>query len=392
MSDRAPQELLPAAGWVLLCCALALSMLGIVGIYAGEMNTEAGPANTLRQVAYLAAALIAFVAVNLVGTPRIMRWSYWIFGAVLVLLVVLVVARKVPMEPLIRPRRNTYRWIEAGPIQIQVSELAKIAMVLALAWYLRFKQNHRTLIGLIKPLGVAAITMLLVLVEPDLGTALLFLPTCLVMLFAAGARLRHMALLIGLVLAAAPIFYFSPFMSEYQKQRVRVLLRQNDRDAAWQMSAGYQLRQSKIAIGSGRFIGRDLDEGAFFRHKLLPEDHNDFIFAVLGYQWGFLGTTLIVSGYLLFFVACLYVASSTHDPFGRLTAVGLGTMLWTQTVINIGMTIGLLPITGMTLPFVSFGGSGLLTNYAMVGLIASAGRHRPIPLGPRAFEFFDEET
>jgi len=385
------EQWLSGSGWLLLLSALTLSALGIIGIYVGEVTSEAGPVTTLRQIGYLAAGMITFIAVLFVGHHRLAEWSYALYALVLVLLVLLLVAKRVPLEPFIRPRRNTYRWIDLGPINMQVSEVAKIVCVLATAWYLRFKTSQRSLLGLSIPALLALVPTGLVLLEPDLGTSLLFLPVFLAMVFAAGAKLRHLAMLIGAGLIIAPAFYFSPFMSTYQRQRIEVLFRQNDENQAWQMSAGYQLRQSKTAIGSGGLVGSGLQPAAFFRHKLLPEDHNDFIFAVLAHQWGFLGCVAILSLYLLAVGTCLVIASSTPEPVGRLVAVGVAAMIFGQTVVNIGMTTGLMPITGMTLPFVSFGGSSLISNYIALGLVCSVARRRPRSLAPRPFELVDLE-
>lgn len=386
-SDR--EQWLSGSGWLLLVTAIALSALGIIGIYVGEVNSESGPVTTLRQTGYLAAGMIAFIVVLFVGHQRLAEWSYPLYGIVLVLLVLLLVAKKVPLEPFIRPRRNTYRWIDLGPINMQVSEVAKIVCVLAMAWYLRFKTSQRSLLGLVPPALLALVPTALVLVEPDLGTSLLFLPVFFAMVFAAGAKLKHLGMLIVAGLIIAPAFYFSPLMSAYQKQRIEVLLRQNEENQAWQMSAGYQLRQSKIAIGSGGIIGSGLQPAAFFRHKLLPEDHNDFIFAVLAHQWGFLGCVAILGLYLLAVGTCLVIASSTPEPVGRLVAVGVAAMIFGQTIVNIGMTTGIMPITGMTLPFVSFGGSSLIANYIALGLVCSVARRRPRSLAPRPFETLD---
>lgn len=384
------RPLLPTPAWLLLGGATALGLLGIVGIYVGEMHAPAGPVNTLRQVAWLAASLIGFIATYVFGYQRAGRWAYEFYAVVLVLLVLLVVARKFSLEPFIRPRRNTFRWIELGPIQVQVSEVARVSCVLALARYLRFRSDHRAFWGLVRPALLMGVPTLLILLEPDLGTSLLFVPTLFVMLYVAGMRVRHLLLLFLFGAVAAPAFYFSPLMSNYQKKRVEAVLRQDSTDEAWHKTSGYQLRQSKIAIGSGGAFGEGLEQAAFFRHKLLPEDHNDFIFAVLAHQWGFVGATAILLTYLLLSALCLRIALRTPDPLGRLVAIGFGTLLGVQVFVNVGMTIGLLPITGMTLPFVSFGGSSLVVNYAALALIASVAARRTPSLAPRPFEFEDE--
>jgi len=373
-----------------LLSVFALSVLGIVSIYVGEAHAEGGPVSTLRQTAYLAASLIAFIIVVAVGYQRLAGWAYVIYWLTIALLILLLVAKRISLAPLIVPKRNAYRWIMFGPVQLQVSEIAKIACVVVLAAYLRFKSSHRSLLGLAATLLIALLPTGLVLVEPDLGTSLLFLPVFIAMVFAAGAKLRHLGLLLGTGLVIAVAYYHSPFMSAYQKLRVAAVLRQADENQAWHMAAGYQLRQSKIAIGSGGLLGAGLDPSPFFRHKLLPEEHNDFIFAVVAHQWGFLGCVAFIACYVLAITTCLLISSSTPDPFGRLIAVGAAALIFAQTIVNIGMTIGLLPITGMTLPFVSFGGSSLIASYVAVGLVCSVARRRPILVTRRAFEFEDE--
>jgi rod shape-determining protein RodA len=387
---KALSRLLPPLGWVVLLSALALTTAGLLGVYASESSGPQLPVQTLRQSVYLGIALTGFALMQIIGYREIGRWSYALFAVVLLLLILLVAAKRVPLEPFIHPRRNAYRWIVLGPITVQVSEYTKIVYILALSWYLRYRTNYRSLRGLLGPLILTLIPTGLILKEPDLGTSILLLPTLFVMLFAAGAKIRHLSLVLALGAAAVPAFYFSPIMNEYQRARIQSLFRQGDTDAHWRMNAGYQLNQSKIAIGSGQAFGRGFREGAFFRHDLLPEEHNDFVFAVLGHQWGFAGCTAVLVCYFLIIVSGLTIASITTDPFGRLLAVGVCAILFAQAVINVGMTIGLMPITGMSLPFVSMGGSGLIASYLGIGLLVSVARRQPPDIAPRPFEFGNE--
>ncbi len=391
MTDEPRRALLPPVGWIMLAAALALSGLGLAGIYAGEADAPAGPVLTLRQVASLAAALIGFVLVYSIGCQRLGPGAYVWYGLAVAALAALVAARWLPLAPLIKPRRNAFRWIDLGVTAFQVSEAAKLAFILALAWFLRFRTDQRRVRGLLVPVLLTAVPAGLILLEPDLGTAMLLLPTLAAVLFAAGMRVFHAAVGLAVGAVAAPLFYFSPLMSEYQRQRVRAVVRQNETDPAWHNAAGYQLRQSKIAIGSGGPLGRGFLEGGFFRHNLLPEEHNDFIFAVIAHQWGLAGSLGVLVCYGLVLLTCLMIAGSTHDPFGRLVCVGVSALIGTQAFVNIAMTIGLLPITGLTLPFVSFGGSGLAANYATLALVSSVAARRRISLAPRAFEFPDED-
>ncbi|RIK64240.1 MAG: rod shape-determining protein RodA [Planctomycetota bacterium] len=382
---------LPPLGWPILLAALALTGLGLACVYSAEMTSDAPATQTLRQAAYLGVGLVSLVVIQALGYRWFGRWSYFLFGVTLVLLVLLLVARYVPMAPLIRARRNTYRWIDIGPLSFQVSEYAKVVFILALAYYLRFRTNYRTLRGLLAPFVLTLVPLGLILKEPDLGTSLLLLPSLFVMLYVAGAKNRHLLSIIALGLVAAPIFYHSPLMNEYQRDRIRALWQQDEADEKWRLNAGYQLNQSKIALGSGGALGEGFEHAAFFKYNLLPEEHNDFIFAVIGHQWGFAGCLFVLACYLLIIACGLTIASMTTDPLGRLLAVGVCVLIAAQAIINIGMTVGLMPITGMTLPFVSMGGSGLVANYIAIGLLIDVGRRRPIDIARKPFEFFDDE-
>ena len=387
---RALFRFMPPLGWVVLSAALALSAVGLASIYAGEADAATTPTKTLRQAAFLGVGLIALLAVQMVGYRRLCGWAYPLYAVILVLLAMLVLARYVSLEPFIQARRRAYRWIVIGPVSIQVSDLAKIVFILTMAAYLRYRTSYRRFLGLLPPFVLTVIPVALILKEPDLGTSLLLPPTLLILLYAAGAKLRHILIVVILGAAAVPAFY-SSLMTNYQKKRIQVLLRQNDPDRRWRMNAGYQLNQSKTALGSGQMFGRGLREGAFFRHNLLPEEHNDFIFAVIGHQGGFVGCVAVLFCYGAIVVAGLTIATMTTDPFGRLVAVGVCALLAVQATINVGMTIGLMPITGMSLPFVSSGGSGLVTNYMAIGLLISVARRRPLDIAPRPFEFDGED-
>ena len=380
-------RLLPVLGWPVLIAALTLTALGLLGAYAGEAGPDVRPVKATKQLVHLGIGLTGLLVVQIVGYRELGRWAYPLFGLILVLLVLLVVARKINLAPIIPERRNTFRWIVLGPINIQVSEYAKIVYILALAQYLRFRTNYRAIRGLLMPFALTLLPMGLILKEPDLGTSILLLPTLFVMLFVAGAKIKHLVLILLLGLLAAPAFYYSPLMNPYQKERIKALFRQDESDVGWRQNAGYHLYRSKVALGSGGFSGQGFTQGAFFRHDLLPEEHNDFIFAVIGHQWGFVGCMVVLLCYLVIIASGLTIASITTDPLGRLLAVGVCAILCAQALINTGMTIGLMPITGMSLPFVSMGGSGLIACYLGVGILISVARPRPIDIARKPFEY-----
>jgi rod shape determining protein RodA len=284
---------------------------------------------------------------------------------------------------------TVWRWIQIGPLSIQPSEFMKVGLVLALGYYLRYRKSYRTWLGLIPPFLLTLLPMLLILKQPDLGTLLMLLPVLFVMLFVAGARLRHLATIVVLGCATVPAFYFFA-MEDYQRERIQVLFKQNIADESWHNDQGYQLRQSLIALGTGGLTGEGYGEGAFVRYNLLPEEHNDFIFAVLGNQWGLVGCLIVILAYVVIIVCGLEVAMVTNDPFGRLLAVGVVVMIVVQALLNICMTLGLAPITGMTLPFVSAGGSSLWANFLALGLLVNVAQRRPMLIGHPPFEHEDD--
>ncbi len=278
---------------------------------------------------------------------------------------------------------NTHRWFTiplGGGIQLQPSELAKIAFVLAMAWYLRYRKSVRTLPGLLIPFALALVPFALILIEPDLGTAMLFPMVLYAMLIAAGARLRHLVAIALIALFAMPGAY--PFLKQYQQQRIKSLalsltLQITGRDdASHRNGPGFQQFQSQAAIGSGHVSGEGVEAAKHFRQGILPEAYTDFIFAVVGAQWGFLGCLLVILMYLAFYVASIEIAASTRDNFGRLLVIGLASMILFQASINMFMTVGLGPVTGIALPFVSYGGSSLLASMLAAGLLLNVSVRR----------------
>jgi cell division protein FtsW (lipid II flippase) len=289
------------------------------------------------------------------------RIAYALYGVTIFLLIAVFAAPEVAY---------THRWfVLPGDVQFQPSELAKIAFVLALAWYLRHKKNIRSLDGLVVPFLLALAPFGLILIEPDLGTALLFPLVLYAMLIAAGARLRHLIAIALVALLAMPGAY--PFLKPYQQQRLKSMVLQvmGKADDTHRNGPGFQQFQSITAIGAGGVTGQGQEAAQHFRQGILPEAYTDFIFAVVGAQWGFLGCLLIQLMYLAFFTAAVEIAASTKDHFGRLLVVGLAAMILFQATINMYMTTGLGPVTGIALPFVSYGGSSLLASLLAAGIL-----------------------
>jgi len=372
--------------------------------------------NWRKQVLYFLFGLAGFLVVNIIGYRRLGPISYGLYAVILILLAVLLLDMVIDI-PFVPYRENrARRWIEvaiAGKtiFQIQPSEFCKIAYVLALAYYLRYRKNFRHLLGLIGPFALTLLAMVLILLEPDLGTVILMMPILFAMLFAAGAKGRHLLLIIGLALATSPILWMS--MHDYQRMRIsslvlqspkirtlarkhpplaRILVGRPERLYNWKEGGGYQLLQSKQAIASGSLSGYGFAKGPYIQDDFffLPDKHNDFIFAVIAHQFGFLGCLGVIFLYAIIVAAGMEIALRNTDPFGRLVAVGITTMFAIQVLVNISMTLGLMPITGLTLPFVSYGGSSLLTSFLGVGLLNSIGRWRPFSVAKKPFEFKSE--
>jgi len=402
--------------WPVIAAMISLMVFGVLAIRVSERADAASGAFAVRQSVFACVGLCVFAAVTAVPYQRFGRLAYALFALTLVLLVLVFFLREI---------RSSHRWIDLGVVKFQPSEVAKLTFVLAIAWYLRYGDHYRRLKGLLAPFLLTFVPMILILKEPDLGTSLLFLPTLYFLLFMAGAKLRHLLsiMAVGTALLLVPVprkitarmdpveiedrkahsywtfrrngdeYVVSPaplaLMEQHQIKRIDGWVRQNQERII--RGKGYQLHQSKMILGAGRWNGRgDWDDtDAYFR--VLPDDHTDFIFAVIGGQWGFVGCVVVLLFYGVIFVFGAEIAVITYDPFGRLLAVGVLALLFTQIVVNTGMAMGLMPITGMTLPLVSYGGSSLVINCAAIALLVNIGQRRPILLAPRPFEFGEKK-
>lgn len=342
------------AAWPIL---LALALLCVASLTA--LGVAAPEKQAMQQRFYLAGFAVVLLAL-IPSYEALGRMAYALMGGVVVLLVLVLFTE---------PINGSRRWFNLGVVNVQPSEVAKIAYVLALAWYLRYRKDLRELSGLMGPFMLTAIPAALIYIEPDLGTALLFPITLFAVLIAAGARLRHLAGIVVIAALLVPGAY--PFLKPYQQERIKDAIIRMRADHPAEISAhlkgsGYQGYISQVAIGSGGTWGSREDPGA---QVLPPEAETDCIFSVVGRKWGFAGTSVVVLLYMAFLAAAMEIAASTKDPFGRLTAVGLATMIVAQAYINIAMMTGLGPIVGIALPLMSYGGSSLLTNLLAVGIL-----------------------
>ena len=355
--DRTRVESLP---WTVMAAAAGLFLLGCAGIARGD-DLVGGPERLPKQLLF---GVLAIAASVVAATFPYRRLKVWVVPAFGLTIVALLAVYACPAHG------GAHRWIPLGVIDFQPSELAKLAYIAMLALWLSDSASVRTIRGLVTPFVLTAIPVGLIVREPDLGTSLLFFPVLAMMLLAAGARGRHLLLAVMLGVIMLPALW--TVMSAEQKSRVTTLFSQED-GGPTPRGDGYHLHQSKqlLALGGvwGSAIeGEPVDDPLAYH---LPAGRTDFIFCLIGERYGLPGTfaTLVLSGILA--VSIFRVGYRTRDPFGRLICVGIATLLATQATINTAMTVGLMPITGLTLPLVSYGGSSLVSTGVALGLIAN---------------------
>lgn len=256
------------------------------------------------------------------------------------------------------------RWISIGPISIQPSEFSKIIMIISLATVMEHRIGKlNSLHDLLPVAAYVGVPFLLVLKQPDLGTSLVFMAIFLGMLFVCGINLRLLGGLFAAGLAMMPLLWH--FLKDYQKMRIMVFMDPN----VDPLGSGYHIIQSKIAIGSGMLFGKGLFQGTQSQLNFLPENHTDFIFAVVGEELGFLGVVVLLLLYLVVLWRGIKIAQDASDIFGRLLAVGITSMLAFHVLVNVGMTLGIMPVTGIPLPLMSYGVSSLTTNIMSIAIL-----------------------
>ncbi len=354
--------------------AVAIVAVGIVFIHSASFDAKLGtfkPYGT-TQAKWLAISLLGFLGALAIPYQKIERHAWVLYGVSLALLF--------GVHFFGQFANGARSWYQFGDrVKFQPSEIAKIALICVVAKTLM----HRKDLGSWGPFGavaaVAGPALGSVALEPDHGTVLVFLPVLAAMLFVAGASLRRLGALAGAGAAAGVAAFFFAF-EKYQRDRILVFL-QPEIDAA---GRGYHTLQSRIAVGAGGAFGAGLGQGSQTQLHVLPEAHTDFIFSVVAEEGGFVAVALLLLLQLALLLACLDVAWRTREPFGRLVAVGVASLFAGQIAVNCGMTIGLAPVTGITLPLVSYGGSSLLTCFLALGLVANIAMH-PVPVLARDF-------
>jgi rod shape determining protein RodA len=365
MMDR---RLIENFDWSIIWALFAIICIGLLSIYSALYpQIQVRPANNpfVKQIVWLAIGFAVLSGSLFINYQRLRSISPWLYGLILLLLVVVLVAGK--------EVHGSKRWLEIVGFQFQPSEFMKVIIVIQLAGYFSSQEvtNFPSLKKLALPVGFVVLPVLLVLAEPDLGTAISLMAIATTMILFVGVRWKYLTVLFLTVMPMI-VPLWEHVLKPYQKRRILILLRP-DLDP---LGAGYHIRQSKIAIGSGMLWGKGFLNGTQSKLHFLPEKHTDFIFSVWAEEWGFVGCAVLLFLFCLLIFLTLRVATRSRDRFGSLIAVGMSALILWQAFINIGMVIGVLPVVGITLPFVSYGGSSLITLCLAIGLIENVSMRR----------------
>jgi rod shape determining protein RodA len=349
--------------WLLLGAALLLSLISITEIYSSTMNFY-GTYYLFRQLAWVCAGIVLMFAVASIDYRLIVEHVPWMYLASLaVLLYTRLTAREIA---------GARSWIEVGPVSFQPSEFIKMVVVVAMARYLAdlHVDRHMTLSQILRAGMICGLPVGFVLLQPDLGTSLTYMPVMAVGIFLRGVK---PAALIAILLICVLFGVGSwSFLKDYQKDRVLTFMDPERKP----QGAGYQVIQSRIAIGSGGLLGKGLFNGTQNQLGFLPTSYTDFIFSVVGEEMGFLGViiTLGLLGFIL--LRSIYHAQTARDNLGLFIVMGVVGIFFFHIVVNVAMVIGFMPVTGIPLPFMSYGGSSILTAFIGLGLVISVRRGR----------------
>jgi rod shape determining protein RodA len=345
---------------LLVVLLLAIMGLGLVVLYSA---LDRNPAVFIGQVIRLGLALAVMVVAAQLDPRIYLRWSPWLYlGGIALLVLVLFTGTTV---------KGASRWLDLpGLPRFQPSEILKLAVPLMVAWYLRERPLPPSLFDLATAIVIMAIPAALIALQPDLGTAILVSGAGMAVVLLSGVYWRWIAIAAGAAVAAAPALWM--VMKDYQRGRVLTLL-DPERDP---LGAGWNIIQSKTAIGSGGFTGKGLFQGTQSHLQFLPESQTDFIIAVVAEELGFVGVATLLLLYLAVIARGLYIAARAPDTFGRLVAGAITLTFFVYVFVNIAMVSGLLPVVGVPLPLVSFGGTSAITLLAGFGILMSIHTHR----------------
>lgn len=371
-ADAAAQATARGFDWPLLFAAAALMVCSVVMLSSATRDDIAGNPHyyVIRQAAFAIVGLVLMLLVTRIDYRRLRDQRMAIYAFLIasnVLVLLLGVAAK-----------GSRRWIDVGFFQFQPSELGKVLLIVTLAGFIADRARERHSDGVILPvLGITALPAGLVFLQPDLGSALVYGAIAMTLLFIAGVPWQQLtALVVAIVLVATAILWAAPaagvnILHDYQVQRLTAFLHPGE-DPSGQ---GFQQNQGQIAIGAGERIGRGPAHATQTQLNFVPEHHTDFIFAVVGESYGFAGAALIMTLYALLIWRGLRILALARDQFGALIAAGVVAILMFQVFVNVGMNVGIMPITGVTLPLMSYGGASVLATFIALGLLQSVAVH-----------------
>lgn len=365
-------EKLMAVSWPFLLLVTAVASVGFMSLYSAAGGNWEPWAN--KQLARFLLGMAGLIVAAMIDIRVWMRLAYPIFAVVCVMLLYVDIKGHIGM--------GAQRWINMGFIQLQPSEIMKIATVLALARFFHgaTAEDVRNPLFLLGPLGLVAVPILLVVVQPDLGTAMMILFTTAAMFFIAGVSYWMFAVVGVAAIAVMPLAWH--LLHDYQKKRVLTFLDpEND-----PLGAGYHITQSKIALGSGGIAGKGFLQGTQSKLNFLPEKQTDFIFTLFTEEWGFIGGVALMGLFAMIIVYGYVMALNIQNQFGRLLAMGIITNFSFYIFINIGMVMGLLPVVGVPLALISYGGTAMLSVLFGFGLLMSAHVHRDVKFSRRGLD------
>ena len=353
------RRIITSFDWVLFGLIMLIAAIGVLNIYSATVSyAVTSIPYFIRQLLWILIGLILVAMVCSIDYHFMEDFAYWFYGLLLVLLVVVLFAGKTSM--------GATRWLRLGFFSIQPSEPMKIVIIMAYARYFTdyYLPGGLRLRNLAYPFLILGVPALLIMKQPDLGTAIMVVLIASSMLMYVGVRWTT---LISLVLAGLPCAFLGwhYYLRDYQKNRILNFL-SPERDP---LGSGYHIIQSKIAVGSGGFFGKGFLHGTQSQLRFLPEQHTDFAFSVFGEEWGFAGCLVVLLLYVVVILWGLDIARKCNDYFGSLMAVGVTAMLFWHIVINVGMVIGIFPVVGVPLPLFSYGGTSMVTTMIGVGIL-----------------------
>ena len=343
---------------LMISCALAIALWGVFCIYSACAGAAgAGFDYAFKQSVWLFMSVLAMLVIIIVGHNKLLEGAYPLYGLMLLLLL---------LTDLLAPRVNgAQSWFGFGGIRFQPSEFAKVSIILVMSKFLS-RYPPLDLKTFSAGLGVISLPVILVLLQPDAGSALVYLVISFGMLLAAGTPLKYLLVIIGSGLAALPLLIIFA-LKEYQRNRILVFI-DPMRDP---LGAGYNVIQSRIAVGSGGFSGKGFMMGTQSKLKFLPEPHTDFIFSVFSEEFGFIGNVMLIALFSVLLFRIIITGIKARDRRCKILTAGVASWLWFQMFESMGMSIGIVPVTGLPLPFLSYGGSSLLATFMALGLVAS---------------------